>query len=165
MTVTEPGTEPVTERVTLAAGASDAEIIAAVEAWLRAHLPEDWQAAAEECGLADWSTTTVGGYRRLEATRGPIAVSLSASVYSRSGGTKARLTGLAPWLEIQPPAVRAWARAQGFIGSRGWAYRSSQARAWPHPSGRQPARSQDISRMPRRLGPCCPSTARPPPQP
>lgn len=52
MTVTEPGTEPVTERVTLAAAASDAEIIAAVEAWLRAHLPEDWQAAVVRGDLA-----------------------------------------------------------------------------------------------------------------
>jgi hypothetical protein len=55
-----------------------------------------------------------------------------------------------------------WARAQDFTGSRGWACRSWQARAWPPPSARQPARSQDISRMPWRLGPCCPSTARPP---
>jgi len=62
---------------------------------------EDWQAAAEECGLVAWSTTTYGNQRRLTATRGPLGVSLSASVYSRSGGTKARLTGLLPWLEVR----------------------------------------------------------------
>jgi HEAT repeats len=62
---------------------------------------EDWQAAAEECGLANWSAMTIGNQRRLKATRGPLAISLSASVYSRSGGTKARLTGLLPWLEVR----------------------------------------------------------------
>jgi hypothetical protein len=73
---------------------------------------EAWQAAAEECGLAGWSTTTVGSQRRLRATRGRVAVSLSASVYTRSGGTKARLTGLVPWLEVR-------ARVPGFGIDRG----------------------------------------------
>src|SRR5262249_17234976 len=47
------------------------------------------------------------------------------------------------------------ARAGGHVG-RG------KARAWPPPSARQPARSQDISRTQRKPYPCCPSTARPP---
>src|SRR5262249_53713819 len=47
-------------------------------------------------------------------------------------------------------------------GSRGWACRPWQARAWPPPSARQPTRSQDISRTQRKPYPCCPSTARPP---
>src|SRR5262249_14518403 len=45
----------------------------------------------------------------------------------------------------------AWrARAQDFIGSRGWACRSWQARAWPPPPARQPARSPDIYPSPLR---------------
>jgi hypothetical protein len=59
--------------------------------------------------------------------------------------------------------VAARGACTGLTGSRGWGpCRSWPARAWPPPSVRQPARSQDISRMPWRLGPCCPLTAPPP---
>lgn len=48
MTVTEPDAD----RVALPADADDAQIVAAVEAWLLAHLPEDWQAAVARGDLA-----------------------------------------------------------------------------------------------------------------
>ena len=46
------GAEPGTDRVTLPPDATDAQIVAAVEAWLLAHLPDDWQAAVARGDLA-----------------------------------------------------------------------------------------------------------------
>jgi hypothetical protein len=61
----------------------------------------DWEKVAEALDLADWTTINNGKERQLLATRGALRLTLSASVLLREAGTRIRITGLAPWLEVR----------------------------------------------------------------
>jgi hypothetical protein len=61
----------------------------------------DWQKVAEALDLADWTTINNGKERRLLATRGELKLTLSASVMLRDAGTRIRISGLVPWLEVR----------------------------------------------------------------